>query len=176
MKRRKIGLVACAVALLAAGVLLWANRPDSPPLPGDARADRVLVDKSGRTLALLRGGRTLKTYRVSLGGSPEGHKRREGDERTPEGRYLLDYRNPNSAAHLALHVSYPDSADVARAAARGVPPGGMIMIHGIWNGLGWIGRMHRWVDWTDGCIAVTNREMDEIWRAVPTGTPIEIRP
>lgn len=176
MKRKKIALAAAVLSVLATGVLLWANRPDSPPLPTDARADAVLVDKSDRTLALLRGGRTLKTYRVSLGGAPEGHKRREGDERTPQGRYRLDYRNPNSAAHLALHVSYPDSADVARAAAAGVPPGGMIMIHGIWNGLGWIGRMHRWVDWTDGCIAVTNREMDEIWRAVPNGTPIEIRP
>jgi murein L,D-transpeptidase YafK len=158
-----------------AGALLWAGRPDAPPLPAGARADHVVVDKSARTLTLLRGGRPLKTYDVSLGGSPAGHKRQEGDERTPEGRYVMDYRNPRSGAHLSLHVSYPDSADAARARAAGVPPGGMIMVHGIINGLGWLGRLHRLMDWTDGCIAVTNGEMDEIWRAVPDGTPIEIR-
>jgi murein L,D-transpeptidase YafK len=166
---------ALTVIAIAAG-LLWANRPDAPPLPPGAAADRVLVDKSDRTLTLLSGGRALKSYTVSLGGAPSGHKRQEGDERTPEGVYLLDYRNPNSSAHRSLHVSYPNPADQARARARGVPPGGFIMVHGIRDGLGWLGRMHRWVDWTDGCVAVANWEMDEIWRAVPDGTPIEIRP
>jgi murein L,D-transpeptidase YafK len=164
----------CVTAAALAGTLAWANRPDAPPLPPDARADRVLVDKSERTLVLLRDGRPLKTYHVSLGGAPLGHKRREGDERTPEGTYLLDYRNPRSSAHLALHVSYPDSADAARARAAGEDPGGMIMIHGIMDGLGWMGRLQRAMDWTDGCIAMANWEMDEIWRAVPDGTPIEI--
>lgn len=89
---------------------------------------------------------------------------------------MLDYRNARSSFHRSLHVSYPDSADVARARAAGVDPGGMIMVHGIRNGLGWLGRLHRALDWTDGCIAVTNREIEEIWRAVPDGTPIEIRP
>ena len=175
--RRKRYVVAGGALLvgLAAG-LLWAARPDGPPLPADARADAVLVDKSDRTLTLLRGGTVLKTYPVALGGAPQGHKRQEGDERTPEGRYVLDYRNPRSGMHRSLHVSYPDSADAARARAAGVPPGGMIMVHGITNGLGWLGRLHRLADWTDGCIAVTNGEMDEIWRAVPDGTPIEIRP
>lgn len=175
--RRKRYVVAGGALLvgLAAG-LLWAARPDGPPLPADARADAVLVDKSDRTLTLLRGGTVLKTYPVALGGAPQGHKRQEGDERTPEGRYVLDYRNPRSSMHRSLHVSYPDSADAARARAAGVPPGGMIMVHGITNGLGWLGRLHRLADWTDGCIAVTNGEMDEIWRAVPDGTPIEIRP
>jgi murein L,D-transpeptidase YafK len=176
LRHKAFALTVAALAVLLAGVLLWANRPDAPPLPPDARADRVVVDKTARTLSLLADGRVLKTYPVSLGGAPAGHKRREGDERTPEGRYVLDYRNPDSFAHLSLHVSYPDSADVARARAEGVPPGGMIMVHGITNGLGWMGRLHRLVDWTDGCIAVTNGEMDEIWRAVPDGTPIEIRP
>lgn len=176
MRRKAFALAAGALAALAAGVLLWANQPDAPPLPPGARADRVVVDKGERTLSLLANGRVLKTYPVSLGGAPAGHKRREGDERTPQGRYVLDYRNPRSFAHLSLHVSYPDSADVARARAEGVPPGGMIMVHGIRNGLGWMGRLHRLVDWTDGCIAVTNGEMNEIWRAVPDGTPIEIRP
>jgi murein L,D-transpeptidase YafK len=176
VRRRRLALAGGALAAVLAGALLWAGRPDAPPLPADASADHVLVDKRARTLTLLRGGRPLKTYDVSLGGSPAGHKRQEGDERTPEGRYVLDYRNPNSAAHLSLHVSYPDSADAIRARASGVQPGGMIMVHGITNGLGWLGRLHRLMDWTDGCIAVTNGEMDEIWRAVPDGTPIEIRP
>jgi murein L,D-transpeptidase YafK len=176
VRRGRLALAGGALAAVLAGALLWAGRPDAPPLPADAHADHVLVNKRARTLTLLRGGRPLKTYAVSLGGSPAGHKRQEGDERTPEGRYVLDYRNPNSAAHLSLHVSYPDSADAARARAAGVPPGGMIMVHGIINGLGWLGRLHRLMDWTDGCIAVTNGEMDEIWRAVPDGTPIEIRP
>lgn len=86
------------------------------------------------------------------------------------------YHDPNSGAPLSLHVSYPDSADVGRARAEGVPPGGMIMVHGIINGLGWLGRLHRLMGWTDGCIAVTKAHIDEIWRAVPHGTPIEIRP
>lgn len=175
MKHIRTALAALPLAALAA-LLLWAGRLDAPPLPADAHADRVVVDKGDRTLSLLQGGRTIRTYPVSLGGAPAGHKRQEGDERTPEGHYVLDYRNPNSAMHRALHVSYPDSADVARARARGVPPGGMIMVHGIRNGLGWVGRLHRLADWTDGCVAVTDREMDEIWRAVPDGTPIDIRP
>ena len=169
-------LAAAALAAALAGTLAWANAPDSPPLAPGAVADRVVVDKGAHTLTLLRRGAALKTYRVSLGGHPRGPKREEGDERTPEGVYRLDARNARSSAHLALHISYPDSGDAARARARGVQPGGLIMVHGISNGLGWVGRLHRLVDWTDGCVAVTNREMDEIWRAVPTGTPIEIRP
>lgn len=176
MPRKHLIIAAGVSATLVAGVVAWANLPDSPPLPASAVADRVVVDKSARTLALMRGGAVLKTYRVSLGGSPLGHKQQEGDERTPEGLYRLDARNPRSSAHLSLHISYPDSADAARAQARGVSPGGLIMVHGITNGLGWLGRLHRLADWTDGCVAVTNREMDEIWRAVPVGTPIEIRP
>lgn len=175
IRRPRIAAALLALAFLIAA-LAWANRSDSPPLPAGARADRVVVDKSARTLALLSGGRALKTYRVSLGGAPLGHKRQEGDERTPEGVYVLDYRKANSSAHRSLHVSYPNAADQAQARARGVSPGGFIMVHGIRDGLGWLGRMHRWVDWTDGCVAVANWEMDEIWRAVPDGTPIEIRP
>lgn len=174
MMRRFLLITLCLTAA-AGGTLAWANRPDAPPLPPGARADRVRVDKSDRTLVLLRDGRPLRTYHVSLGGEPAGHKRAEGDERTPEGTYLLDYRNPRSSFYRSLHVSYPDSADAARARAAGQDPGGMIMVHGIPNGLGWIGRLHRVADWTDGCIAVANWEIDEIWRAVPDGTPIDIR-
>jgi murein L,D-transpeptidase YafK len=173
---RRLLVTGAALAAVLAGVVGWANLADSPPLPAGAVADRVVVDKGAHTLTLLRHGAALKTYRVSLGGHPAGHKREEGDERTPEGVYRIDSRNARSSAHLALHVSYPDPADAARARARGVRPGGLIMVHGILNGLGWLGRLHRLMDWTDGCVAVTNREMDEIWRAVPVGTPIEIRP
>lgn len=175
MPRTRLIALSAVLVVLCAGVLAWANVPDSPPLAVGASADSVVVVKSRRTLTLFSHGRPLKTYRVSLGGHPRGPKAEEGDRRTPEGLYRLDYRNPRSGAHRALHVSYPDSADAARAAARGVSPGGLIMVHGISRGFGLVGRLHRLIDWTDGCIAVTNREMDEIWSAVPVGTPIDIR-
>lgn len=116
------------------------------------------------------------SYAVALGRHPLGHKQREGDGRTPEGRYVLDSRKSDSAFHLALHVSYPSPADRALAQARGDDPGGLIMIHGLRNGLGFLGRTHRLLDWTQGCIAVTNREIEEIWRVIPDGTPITIEP
>lgn len=139
-------------------------------------ADRVVVEKAARRLHLYAGERLLASYAVALGGRPQGHKQREGDGRTPEGLYRISGRNPGSRYHLALRVSYPDARDRARAAAAGVDPGGDIMIHGLPNGLGWLGRLHRLFDWTEGCIAVTNAEIEEIWHAVPDGTPIEIRP
>jgi murein L,D-transpeptidase YafK len=110
-----------------------------------------------------------------LGGHPVGNKIQEGDERTPEGNYLIDWRNQKSIAHLSLHISYPNQADISQAKALGVSPGGNIMIHGILNGWGWLGRLHSYWDWTNGCIAVTNAEMREIWSLVPDGTPITIR-
>ena len=144
--------------------------PDAP-LP---RADRILVDKSDRTLTLFAGGQPIRTYRgIQLGDAPEGHKRFQGDERTPEGRYTIDARNPASAYHLSLRISYPDAADRAYAAARGRSPGGDIFIHGQPNALP-AGRLPG--DWTDGCIALANTEIEEVWQAVPDGTPIEIRP
>lgn len=148
---------------------------DGAPLPPKITADKVVVLKGARNLMLLDEGKVLKTYSIVLGESPRGHKEREGDERTPEGLYKIDYRNSRSVAHLSLHISYPNDQDKARAKAKGVSPGGAIMIHGMLNGYGWIGPLHRLFDWTDGCIAVTNGEMDEIWRAVPNGTPIEIK-
>ena len=173
MSRRLLFLLT-ALTGVALG-LVAANRPPSP-LPPGAEADRIVVDKSDRTLTLLADDTVLATYRVSLGGAPVGHKQQEGDERTPEGAYVLDWRNAESIAHRSLHVSYPDADDVARAEAAGVAPGGQIMVHGITNGLGWLGRLHLLADWTDGCIGVTNAEMDQIWDAVTDGTPIEIRP
>ena len=163
-------LCVAAIGVLAAAYL------NLHPLPQDAVADRVLVEKSARRLTLLRGDRALKTYRVALGRAPIGAKQYEGDQRTPEGVYSIDFHKPDSDFHLALHISYPEQHDVDRAAAQGQSAGSDIMIHGLPNGRGWIGRFHRRTDWTAGCIAVTDFEIEEIYRAVPDGTPVELRP
>ena len=148
----------------------------SHALPKDARADKVLVLKNERTLELLDHGRVLKKYKVALGGTPVGKKQKQGDHKTPEGFYVIDHRNEHSHYYRALHISYPNADDRVEARKAGVSAGGDVMIHGLPNGMGWIGSKHRLRDWTDGCIAVTNDEMDEIWRTVADGTPIEIRP
>lgn len=139
-------------------------------------AHKVVVLKSLRRLLLLRDGRVLRGYRVALGREPSGPKTQEGDGRTPEGLYRLDWRNPNSSFYRSIHVSYPNRKDRQRAQKLGASPGGDIMIHGLPNGREAIGEDHTKWDWTDGCIAVTNEEMDEIWSAIQTGTVIEIRP
>lgn len=156
-------------------VLLMANF-HSDPLPEGVKADRIEVYKKTRTLELWSRNRKLKTYTIMLGRHPVGPKRFEGDGRTPEGNHVIDYRNPRSKFHLSLHISYPDSRDMERARALNRPAGGMIMVHGLRNGLGWLGAVLRPFDWTDGCIAVTNPEIEEIWRAVPNGVPIRIHP
>lgn len=140
------------------------------------KADKVVVVKSKRVLMLVRQGEIFKTYKVALGKEPNGHKTKAGDKRTPEGTYLLDSRNPDSKFHLAIHISYPNESDVHNAHKQGVPPGGDVMIHGLPHDLGRVGKLHRLSDWTNGCIAVTNTEIEEIWRLVPDGTPIEIKP
>lgn len=140
------------------------------------RADRVVVIKKERTLQLMNAGKVIKTYKVALGGNPVGPKTRQGDHKTPEGTYILDSRNLRSQFYKSIHISYPNAQDRAAARKQGVSPGGDVFIHGLPNGYGWIGVQHRLKDWTDGCIAVTDKEIDEIWRAVPNGTPIEIRP
>lgn len=137
-------------------------------------AELVRVDKSERTLTLFADGRAVKTYSgIQLGGAPQGHKQFEGDERTPEGLYSIDARNPQSAYHLSLRISYPNAQDRAYAEAQGRSPGGDIFIHGQPNALP-LGRLPG--DWTDGCIALSNAEMDELWQAVADGTPVEIIP
>ena len=143
-------------------------------MPSEQLADLIVVDKAQRNLSLYDGDTLLKSYRISLGAQPIGHKGQEGDERTPEGAYVIDWRNPKSIAHLSLHISYPNELDRSVAAAKGVSAGGNIMIHGILNGWGWLGGLHRYFDWTNGCIAVTNSEIREIWSMVPNGTPIHI--
>ena len=139
-------------------------------------ADRVLIEKKARRLTLFTKGEVIKTYKIALGGNPVGPKERQGDNKTPEGIYTIDSRNGNSGYHLALHISYPNADDKRRARERGVAPGGDIMIHGIKNGFAGLGLSHAEKDWTEGCIAVTNQEMEEIYRFVPNGTIVEIRP
>ena len=140
------------------------------------KADQVIVVKSQRTLTLLSHGKVLRNYIVALGGTPVGAKEQPGDHKTPEGWYILDRRNAKTRFYKSIHVSYPKEQDKQRAAQRGVSAGSDIMIHGLPNGFGWLGATHRTLDWTDGCVAVTNPEMDEIWELVLDGTPIEIRP
>ena len=147
----------------------FAVRAASALAPAAQQADAIRVSKSERRMQLLRDGKVLRTYRIALGDAPVGHKRQQGDERTPEGDYTISFRNAKSRFHLSLRVSYPNAADRAQAAARGVDPGGDIMIHGN-TPPGYTS------DWTDGCIAVTDAEIEEIWRLVPVGTPIRIDP
>jgi len=165
----RIRLLTGLVAWALCGMCLAAAEP---PL----HADRVLVLKKERTLQLLSHGTVIKSYKVALGGDPIGPKTRQGDHKTPEGIYVLDSRNAHSQFYKSIHISYPTAQQRTAARKQGISPGGAVFVHGLPNGYGFIGASHRLKDWTDGCIAVTNEEIDEIWRAVPDGTPIEIRP
>lgn len=163
-------LTAWAISLLCgAGLGQTAAKPAM-------HADRVLVVKRDHALQLLNHGKVVKAYKVALGGDPVGPKTRQGDHKTPEGVYVLDSRNSHSQFYKSIHISYPTERERAAAHKNGVPPGGDVFVHGLPRGFGYVGAAHRLTDWTDGCIAVTNEEIDEIWAAVPDGTPIEIRP
>jgi murein L,D-transpeptidase YafK len=139
------------------------------------RVDRIVVAKSAHTMTLMSGGREIRTYKVALG-DPKGTKVQQGDKKTPEGVYFVDGKNAHSLFHRALHLSYPNAADRERARKLGVNPGGDIEIHGLPKQYAWMGAAHRSIDWTTGCIAVTNPEIDEIWDEVSVGTAVEIRP
>jgi len=139
-------------------------------------ADKILIEKKERRLTLISNGNVLKTYKIALGGNPNGPKERQGDNKTPEGTYVIDSRNRDSRYHLSLHISYPNERDKKRAKELGVSPGGDIMIHGIKNGFSLVGDLHTGFDWTKGCIAVTDEEIEEIEKLVPDGTIVEIRP
>jgi murein L,D-transpeptidase YafK len=155
-------------------LLLGSSLPQTSAHP--LHADRVVILKKAHTLQLLRDGKAIKTYNVALGGDPVGPKTRQGDHKTPEGLYVLDSRNAHSQFYKSIHISYPSAKERAMARQKGVSPGGDVFVHGLPNGYSWVGASHRLKDWTDGCVAVTNQEMDEIWLAVADGTPIEIRP
>jgi murein L,D-transpeptidase YafK len=174
--RRTIRVLLLIPTLLVSAAGLADIEPSEVVKAELPKADAVLVRKGERRLYLLRDGQPYREYRIALGGNPVGHKQEEGDLRTPEGDYYIDWRNPDSDFHLSLRISYPSYRDRSRALARGVSPGGMIMIHGQRNGLGWFENFQQLRDWTDGCIAVTNTAIEEIWHAVPDGTPIRIEP
>jgi murein L,D-transpeptidase YafK len=140
------------------------------------QADKIVILKSAHSMTLLSGGKVLKTYKIALGSVPVGPKHVEGDHKTPEGTYLIDAKNGHSQFHLSLHISYPSAADQQRARSMGARPGGAIMIHGLAKPFAYPGPLHRQTDWTDGCVAVTNAEIEEIWQLVPVGTRVEIRP
>lgn len=171
IRRLLYGLLAVALACTAWLAVHSPLRAQSsltlPPI------DRLVVEKSARRMLAYSGGRLIHTFeQIQLGDAPVGAKQFQGDEKTPEGRYTIDYGNPNSAYHLSLHISYPDAAAKAYAARARRSPGGDIFIHG---------QPNDWTftrvpgDWTDGCIAVSNAEIEALWQAVGDGTPIEIR-
>jgi murein L,D-transpeptidase YafK len=138
---------------------------------GIEKADSVIVVKSEAMLYLIKNNEVQNKYKVVFGANPKGHKQKEGDERTPEGSYIFDYKKADSAFYKAIHISYPNENDKKRAREAGVNPGGAIMIHGQKNGLGWLSWLAQHFNWTDGCIAVSNSAMDEIWDSIRVGTP-----
>ena len=180
--KNTLGLLAAfvlaAVAIMSSSASAMAftknSSDNTDTIPKNTVIDKVFVDKSARVLQLLSDSKVIKTYHVALGGNPIGHKQKQGDQRTPNGAYTLDYKNEKSKYYRSIHVSYPNAADKARAKKLGVNPGGDIMIHGQKNGFGQLAVITQRLDWTEGCIAVTNDEMDEIMAAVKVGTTIEI--
>jgi murein L,D-transpeptidase YafK len=155
-------------------LVLAGAQPAQQPAP--QKADLILILKKDHVMELLAGGKVIRSYKVALGQGGLAPKVRQGDGRTPEGHYIIDAKYANSEYHKALHISYPNAEDRKRAAKMGVSPGGSILIHGLPNGKGYIGAAHRLYDWTLGCIAVTDEEIDEVWNLVAVGTPVEIRP
>jgi len=168
----RISFFRCAVI-----VLFFAAAVGTPTLASDFPvADKIVVEKAARKLYLIRNGEAFRTFEIALGVVPEGHKEEEGDQKTPEGRYMLDGRNPNSDFFLSIHISYPSSSDRQNARTRGVRPGGQIMIHGQPNAPTYSAAYYAREDWTNGCIAVSNSDMIDIWLMTPNLVPIEILP
>jgi|HubBroStandDraft_6_1064221.scaffolds.fasta_scaffold00881_3 murein L,D-transpeptidase YafK len=169
-------LLACATRIHRGNATTGVRVSGTDAAPSGEEADRIVIEKRARTMTLLSDGKALKTYKVALGGQPVGAKEQEGDHKTPEGIYKISAKVPNSMFHRGLLISYPNAADIQRAEKRGVKPGGAVEIHGLGAKYGWVGAAHRATDWTDGCVAVTNQEIDEIWPLVDVGTVVEIRP
>lgn len=171
-RARKIALLSLALG----GTVLLRMQMLPVYAENHSSIDRIVIEKSQRTLELMEGASVVKSYKVALGSAPKGAKDRRGDHKTPEGLYWVDAKNPKSQFHKALHISYPSPADREQAKKLGVSSGGDVEIHGLGAKWGWIGAGHRLTDWTDGCIAVTNEEIDEIYPLIKVGTPVEIRP
>ncbi|MBY6057678.1 murein L,D-transpeptidase family protein [Leisingera daeponensis] len=175
--KRLLRLLALVVVTGAAWVAWQAFAPPPAPPPHAAavdRIDRILIEKSARRLTASRGGETVLEFPIALGFAPSGDKEQEGDGKTPEGLFRINRRNPNSAYHLSLGIDYPKPDDRARAEAAGLSPGGDIFIHGQPNSVGNLITLPG--DWTAGCIAVNNEQMQTLWRLAEIGTVVEIRP
>lgn len=176
----KLGMRKFTVLLLAiTGLPIAASGEPRSATSSEAATespDRIVIRKSAHTMTLERNGHVLRTYKVALGGVPIGAKEQQDDHKTPEGQYFVDAKNAHSQFYMALHLSYPNAGDRARAKKLGVSPGRDVEIHGLGKKYGWIGARHRLTDWTDGCVAVTNEEIEEIFRMVAVGTPVELRP
>jgi len=173
LKQTRRGVMVGMILSGALGLMGLMTR--DAPLPSGAVADAVVVDKTARRLTLYNAGQPLKSYRVALGRG-WGKKIRRGDLCTPEGRYRIAERQPHSVYHHALRLSYPNPRDLQQARQAGLDPGGDIMIHGLPPRWAWVGRLHSLLNWTRGCIALSNRDLDELWEAVPVGTPVQIKP
>ena len=176
MMMRKAAIISIYLLLViftcAAIYNLWPEQK----LASESKIDYLLVEKSQRTMKAYFGTQLLKTYKIAIGKNAIGHKVFEGDQKTPEGIYSINDRNPNSDYHKNLGVSYPNNMDRKTAKALGKSPGGDIKIHGLRNGMGFIKKLHRTVNWTNGCIAITDSEVDELFAAVVPNAKIEIRP
>lgn len=170
---RLVRTVALLIILAVAGLLIYYVIP-SAKIPDGVIIDRIVVRKSEHKLEAYSGGKLIVVYAVAIGKNPVGPKEYEGDQRTPEGKYTINDRNPNSGYHRNLGISYPNAADRARARELGKPAGGDVKIHSLKNGQGYIGKFHRWKDWTNGCIAVTDKEMDQLYEHTALGATIEI--
>ena len=173
MTIRKILLLSFLISFI--GLTVYYFYPEDK-LPTDIKIDSIVVYKSERHLLAYASGRLVKTYDISLGRQPVGAKEFEGDKKTPEGIYFINDKNPNSGYHKNLGISYPDKDNIEKAKRIGKAPGGEVKIHGLRNRAGFIGKFQRWHDWTLGCIALTDKEIDELYNAVEIGTKIEIKP
>lgn len=167
-------IIKITAVITVIGIMTYISIPQSR-LPSDAEIDKIVILKSKRQMMVYQHDILLKTYKISLGRNPLGTKQFEGDKKTPEGLYYINDKNPNSLYHKNLGISYPNQKDTEHARSSGKNPGGDIKIHGLRNGLGFISKFHRLVDWTSGCIAVTNSEIEELYNHTPIGTPIEIK-
>jgi murein L,D-transpeptidase YafK len=156
------------------GLMVYYFYPEER-LSNDILIDNIIVYKSNRKMLVFSNDQLLKTYKISLGRQPKGAKEIEGDKKTPEGIYFINDKNPNSSYHKNLSISYPNKDNIEIANRLGKLAGGDIKIHGLRNKIGFIGKFHRWFDWTLGCIAVTNNEIDELYQTVKIGARIEIK-
>lgn len=173
MTRKRI--IKWTLILAVVGLTTYYFYPNKK-LPANININSIIVYKSKRQLLAYSGDKLIKTYIISLGGQPEGDKKIEGDKKTPEGVYYINDKNPKSGYHKNLGISYPNEQDINEAKKIGKPTGGDVKIHGLRNKLGFISKFQRWYDWTAGCIALTDEEVDELYNSVKIGTRIEIKP